>query len=158
MKKVVIVAAAMTLGACQIPERVSQGEALGALGGAALGTFVGLQFGGGVGNILFGILGGAGGAAAGYNFGRQLDPSDRAQIRDTTRRAMAQAGDGELVPWSNRATGSVGTITPVNSYYAGNGVYCRDFRASVAIKVGVGEGRGRACRVGAGGWQIANAG
>lgn len=158
MKKVVAVVAVLALGACSVPDRFSTGEAVGTLAGAAIGTIVGLQFGGGIGNVIFGILGGASGAVGGYTFGRQLDPSDKAEMQSSAERAMAEASDGQLVTWVNQRTGSAGTIMPVRTFYAGNGIQCRDFEASVAIDAGVGEGRGRACRSGSGAWQLATAG
>lgn len=155
MKKIIVVALALLVSGCTGANQITKEQIFGAAGGSLIGTFIGYKFGGGTGRILFALVGGAVGAVAGADFAKELTSSDRAKIEQTTIHAMHSARDGQLVTWNNDQTGAVGTVTPVRSYFAKQGVYCRDFEANVAIAVGIGEGRGRACRVDGGPWQIA---
>ncbi len=130
MKKILVAVFALLLTACT--GRVSVGEAAGTGVGALLGGYTASQFGGGNKQWVLVGVGALVGAMAGYNFGHELDPSDRALLSNTTKRALAQAEDGELVTWVNPVTGSAGTITPGQSYTGERGKLCRDYDASVA--------------------------
>ena len=94
------------------------------------------------------------GAGAGYTFGDSLLPSDHAVFQEQTRRAMADAGNGQVVNWINPSTGVAGTITPTRSYYVGQGQVCREFQATISAPEGIGRGTGMACKVAGGAWQI----
>ncbi len=157
MKKVMVVSAALLLGACAdlSPEnKVMAARATGVVGGGIVGGYIGSMFGGGVGNLIFIAVGAAVGGGAGYYFGDSLLPSDHAKFESSTRFAMNNATDGELVNWTNPKTGVAGSITPTRTFYAGNNTYCRDFSASISAPEGIGNGEGRACRVGGGPWRI----
>lgn len=152
MKKLLVVFMALSLTACA--GRVSTGEAAGSAVGALLGGYVGSQFAGGRAQLILIGVGALAGGMAGFNFGHELDPSDKAMLSSATRRAMATADDGQLVSWVNPLTGSAGSITPMRSYYLDRGTVCRDYQASMAVAEKIGHLRGRACRKVNGSWQI----
>ncbi len=153
MKKILVAILALSLSACS--SRVSTGEATGTAVGALLGGYVGSQFAGGKTQWILIGTGALVGAMAGYNFGHELDPSDKALLSSATKRAMAGADDGQLVSWVNPLTGSAGAITPLRSYYPERGTVCRDYAASVAYGRKFGTLRGSACRKVDGNWDIA---
>lgn len=156
MKKVIVLVAALSLGACANSGgmKMSTSGLAGAVVGGGVGALAGSMFGGGTGQLLFTILGGIGGAGAGYAFGESLDNSDMQTFEQSTRHAMDTASDGQLVSWSNPATGVVGSVTPIRTYVAQNGEYCRDYRATVAAPEGVGVATAKACKVAGGTWDI----
>ena len=157
MKKVMVLTGALLLAACghqNVNLDLSTGKVAGASAGGIIGGLIGAQFGGGIGTILYAIAGIAVGGAAGYTFGDSLLPSDHQAFQQQTRRAMAHAGNGQVVSWTNPSTGVAGTITPMRSYYTGRGQVCRDFRAAISAPEGIGKGTGMACKVAGGAWQI----
>lgn len=58
------------------------------------------------------------------------------------------------IDWSNAATGSNGTITPLGTAATRGKVACRAFATTVSDVRGVRRYRGEACRFGDGTWQI----
>ena len=157
MKKVMVVSAALLLGACadlSQENRVIGARVASSVGGGIIGGYIGSMFGGGVGNLIFIAVGAAAGGGAGYYFGDSLLPSDQAKFQTSTRFALNNATDGELVNWTNPETGVAGSIVPIRTYYAGNATYCRDFTATISAPEGIGNGEGRGCRVAGGPWRI----
>lgn len=150
--------APMGLAACgvQKPQTHDQfvASAVTAVGGAAIGSYIGGQFGGGAGNIMMMIFGGALGAMAGWAEGGTLMPSDREAFRSTTQKAMETARDGQVITWANPETQVAGSVTPTRSFVGRGGLQCRAFEASVAAKDGVGRGAGTACRTADGNWYV----
>jgi len=143
VKKVMVVSVALLLGACAdlSPEnKVISARVAGTVGGGIIGGYIGSMFGGGVGDLIFIAVGAAAGGGAGYYFGDSLLPSDLAKFQTSTRFAMNNAVDGELVNWTNPKTGVAGSITPTRTYYAGNATYCRDFSATISAPEGIGNG------------------
>jgi surface antigen len=156
MRKVLLVAAAVTLTACQgqFP-KPSTSSLIGAAIGAAAGGIVGWQFGGGIGHILATAAGAGIGAGAGYLGGPLLLPSDQAAYEKTARSALASAPDGKIVSWQNVQTGSSGIFRPTRSFSDdSSGFYCRDYRATVAVKSGMVRGTGTACETASGEWVL----
>lgn len=156
---VLALSAALLLGpalsACQ-SIRSNPNQTAGALGGAALGGFVGSQFGGsaewtaaatGLGVLL--------GAALGSEVGSALDERDRRQMAMAQRRAYA-APVGETIRWNNPNSGNSGTITSIQDGYHPSGQYCRRFRTTVTIGGRLEEATGTACRNAVGEWEIIN--
>ena len=157
MKKVMVLTGALLLAACghqNVNLDLSTGKVAGASAGGIIGGLIGAQFGGGIGTILYAIAGIASGAAAGYTFGDSLLAADHQAFQQQTRRAMAHAGNGQVVSWTNHSTGVAGTITPTRSYYAGQGQVCREFWATISAPEGIGHGSGMACKLAGGAWQI----
>jgi surface antigen len=154
MKKSLVIALALFLAACSGNNRMSNGQLIGSIGGGIIGTYVGSQFGGGAGNLLFMVAGATLGGMAGYAYGDSLIPSDRARFKDSTKLAMDNISDGQVYSWTNPDTGVAGTIKPTRSYYVEKGRLCRDFDASIAADHRVGRTKGRACKIGADAWFV----
>ncbi|MEZ5932906.1 MAG: hypothetical protein R3F54_13310 [Alphaproteobacteria bacterium] len=49
------------------------------------------------------------------------------------QRTLDHAPDGTTRRWSNDESGHSGAITPVRSYIAESGQYCRDYREDISI-------------------------
>ena len=157
MKKILVVIALLSVAACsssQNAQTVNPGPMIGTAVGALIGGFAGGQFGGGAGQVVFTLVGGAIGAAAGFSISDQLLPSDITRFRNSAKLAMENTGDGQLHSWTNPLTGVAGTIKPVRTYYAAQDTYCRDFEATIAIKDDIGEASSRACKISGGSWYL----
>ncbi|MBB4265218.1 RT0821/Lpp0805 family surface protein [Roseospira visakhapatnamensis] len=141
------------LSACETVQN-NPNQAAGTLGGAALGGFVGSQFGGspewtaaatGLGVLI--------GAAIGNEAGSALDDRDRRQLQQAQSRAYT-APIGETVSWNNPNSGNSGTFTPLRDGYTNTGRYCRQFRTTVTIGGRLEDATGTACRNSRGEWEI----
>ena len=154
MKKGLVLALALFLAACSGNNQMSKGELIGTVGGGIVGAYVGSNFGGGAGRLLFIVGGAAIGGLAGFAYGDALIPSDRAKFKDSAKIAMDNIGDGQVYSWTNPDTGVAGTIKPTKSYYVETGQLCRDFDATIAVERNVGRTQGRACRVSATAWFV----
>jgi surface antigen len=154
MKKGLVLALTLFLAACSGNKRMSNGQMIGLIGGGIIGTYVGSQFGGGAGNLLFMVAGAAIGGMGGYAFGDSLIPSDHAKFKESAKVAMDNIRDGEVYSWTNPDTGVAGTIKPTRSYYVDNGQLCRDFDATIAASEGIGRTHGRACKISADAWFV----
>ncbi|MBT3990681.1 MAG: hypothetical protein HON14_16195 [Rhodospirillaceae bacterium] len=154
MKKGLIVALVLFLAACSGNNRLTTGQTIGVIGGGIIGTYIGSQFGGGAGNLLFMAAGATLGGMAGFAYGDSLIPSDRAKFKDSAKVAMDNVSDGQVYSWTNPDTGVAGTIKPTRSYYVDKGQLCRDFDASIAVDRQVGRTHGRACKISADAWFV----
>lgn len=151
MRKFLIIATSLFLIGCEnLP--VNKGGQIGAVLGATTGGFVGYQFGGGYGQIIYTALGTAGGAVAGLMIGQRLDPTDRAEYMNTAERALGTDQDGTVASWSNPKTGNGGVFTPTHTYYGAEGQLCREFRATTAFDGGIHREQGTVCLDNAGRW------
>lgn len=135
-------------------ENVSSGMLMGAGLGMVAGGIAGSYFGGGIANKMFIASGVMAGGVVGAAVGRKLEGSDRALHDRTAGKALAAAGDGETVTWTNPETGSQGMVRPTRSYTAADGKPCREYRASVARAQDVFSGAGLACQQADGRWQV----
>lgn len=135
-------------------ENVSSGMLMGAGLGMIAGGIAGSYFGGGLANKIFIASGVVTGGVIGAAVGRRLEGSDRALHERTAGQALATAGDGQTVTWTNPDTGSQGMVRPTRSYTAADGKPCREYRASVARSQDVFSGAGLACQQADGRWQV----
>jgi len=142
------------LGACQATSRPN--ETVGTLGGAALGGFVGSQFGGSAGwKAAATGLGVLVGAALGNQAGQALDERDRHYMQQAQSQAYG-APVGQTITWQNPGSGHSGTFTPLRDGYTNTGSYCRQFHTTVTIDGRLEEATGTACRNASGEWEIIN--
>jgi len=153
MNKVAVLTAAVLLASCA-DDKLTEGEALGTAVGAIAGGYVGYQFGGGIGQWIFTTTGAIIGSAVGFEVGSQMFPSDKEAYDRTARQALAGAGDGQILSWSNGETGNSGIFRPTRSFYLPGERYCRDYRATFALQNGVLSGTGTACQQADGSWQV----
>jgi surface antigen len=151
----VIVLAALGTGACQqgadgtssFGPKTGIGAALGAAGGGLLGAAAG----GGATGIAAGVLLGGllGGATGSY-----LDDQDKRTAAATTQQALDSKPSGTTTTWRNPDSGNSGSVTPIRTYQADNGRYCREYEQTVTIGGKPQKSYGTACRQPDGTWQI----
>jgi surface antigen len=123
------------------------GAALGAAGGGLLGAAAGGSATGiAAGVLLGGLLGGATGSL--------LDDQDKRRAANATQQALESKPSGATTTWTNPDTGHSGSVTPVRTYQASNGQYCREYEQSVTIGGKPQKSYGTACRQPDGSWQI----
>jgi len=161
MKKFALVSCLAALTACADVDMqsVSVGGVAGAVVGGLAGGMVGAKFGGGLGQTLFTGAGVVIGAGVGYEAGNILYPSDQVAYDNNAREALAGTVDGTVSQWSNPKTGNSGIFTPTQTYVTGNGLACRDYRATLALKQDTAETgviahqEGTACQQADGSWR-----
>jgi hypothetical protein len=68
---------------------------------------------------------------------------------------LKRGGKETSSPWENPSSGARGTVTPIASAYARDGVTCRDFLASYVRREGAETWlQGEACRAKKGAWEV----
>jgi surface antigen len=127
--------------------------AMGGLGGAAVGGLIAAAAGGGGTGIAAGVIGGG---LLGGLVGNLLDDRDRRLAAEAANRALETAPSGRSVAWRNPDSGHAGTVTPVRTYQAPGGTYCREYQTAVTIEGRQERGYGTACRQPDGTWKIVN--
>ena len=103
-----------TLMGCQTLQdmKTNKKQTGGTLIGAALGGFLGAQFGSGTGKLAATALGVVAGGWLGSELGKSLDRADRAAIDQRSAQALSKARDGETISWRNPRSGARARITP----------------------------------------------
>ena len=152
LKVLVVAATIVSLGACA--QGRGDKEVAGTLVGAAAGGLLGSQIGSGTGQL---VAVGAGvllGALLGSEVGRSLDKADQAYAAQTYQTTLEQAPVGQTNTWVNPDSGNQGSYTPVKTYQADNGRYCREFQQTVTVGGQTESAYGTACRQPDGSWQI----
>ena len=139
---------AVAVTACENPK-----QAIGTVGGGALGAWAASNIGKGRGNVVATAVGGVLGALAGGYIGGQLDKADRERADRTTQQALENSQTGQVAQWSNPDSGHSGTITPIRTFQR-DGRSCRDFKQAIYIDGKVQEATGVACRTPDGSWKI----
>ncbi len=142
-----VVACFMT--GCENPK-----QAIGALGGGALGGYAGSTIGGGRGRVVATAVGAVAGALAGGYIGQQLDQADKERANRTYQSAFETCPVGRTAQWRNPDSGNCGTVTPVRTYQTPQGQPCREFTQTISIGGRLQEGHGTACREADGSWRI----
>lgn len=121
----------------------------GGIIGAALGALTGSKFGKGSGRTVS-ILGGAVlGAVIGGNIGKSMDQQDEAKLSDT----LEYYKTGQQAQWRNTETGAEYAVTPVRTYQAPDGTFCRDYTTWGWIDGYEEKLHGTACRLPDGTWE-----
>lgn len=162
MKRIVMLCAAALVATSLSAEQAraqgcndwSGGALLGTLGGAALGGFLGSQFGSGSGKLAFTSAGVLVGGLVGNQVGKALTCQDHQQVQTTTQQTLETRKTGTTIAWNNPDSGNAGTVTPVRTYQQVDGRYCREFQQSITVGDRVETGYGTACRQDDGTWQI----
>jgi surface antigen len=137
--------------AVAMPYGLAQGtchrDLIGAALGGAAGGLLGNQFGKSSGKTVATIGGVIVGAFVGGSIGRSMDQVDQA----CAAQALEYVPDRRTVTWQGAQQYSV---TPMRSYQASNGRYCREYQSSALIGDRVQQVYGTACRGPDGAWQI----
>lgn len=153
MKTKVIVASlivATLATGCENPK-----QAIGGVGGGALGAWAGSTIGKGRGNVVATAVGAVAGALAGGYVGQQLDKADRERAERTAQNTLENSPIGKSGQWRNPDNGNSGTVTPTRTYQT-NGIYCREYTHTIKVAGRSQQGFGTACRQPDGTWQIQN--
>lgn len=140
----------LCLAGCQTGN-VLTGQNVGAVGGAALGGFVGNKFGAGKGRAFTTAGGAILGGVAGTVLGQRLDQRDHNTVQQAQNNALQQPA-GTPISWRSAETGNTGQVVSGASY-AINGRECRDFTHTLNVNGQPQQVRGVACRQPDGSWQ-----
>lgn len=140
--------AAIVLTGCENPK-----QAVGTLGGGALGGWAGSGIGKGRGRVVATAVGAVAGALLGGEIGRHLDSQDKKIADLNASRTLENAKSGTVSTWKNPDSGHSGTFKPTRTYER-QGRYCREFVQSVRIGGKVEEAYGTACRQPDGSWEM----
>ena len=147
-----VTAVTLLTSACHVTGH-GQKQAVGTLGGAAVGGLIGSQFGSGSGQVAATIGGVLIGGLIGSEIGRQLDEADRIRAQQAMMQAHA-APVGQQIAWNNPNTGNYGTVTPVREGTSASGQYCREYQQTIVVGGKSEQAYGTACRQPDGSWQI----
>jgi len=144
--------AALVLAGCATDSGPKQG--LGTLLGGVGGAVAGAQFGSGSGRLVGVAAGTMIGALLGNEVGKSLDRADQVHASRSASSAFEYAPAGQATTWRNPDSGNYGSVTPVRTYRAPSGQYCREYQTSVTVGGRQERGYGTACRQPDGSWEI----
>ena len=82
----------------------------------------------------------------------QMSEADVNMANAALDNALESRVSGSAVSWRNPATGNHGSVTPLSSYRASNGSFCRRYREELVIAGRRGRYLDVACRVGRRHW------
>jgi surface antigen len=119
------------------------------LGGAA-GGIIGSHVGGGHGRTAGIIVGTLLGALVGQDIGRSLDDADELRAAHVLEKNKT----GQASTWENPDKGTEVTVTPIKTYQAQSGEYCREYQTEITVGGKVQQAYGTACRQPDGQWKI----
>ena len=125
-------------------------DLIGAVIGGGLGALAGTRVGKGDGRTVAIIVGTITGGAIGGSIGRTMDRSDAGCVGQ----ALEYAPTGRAVGWRNPDADTAYTVTPVRTYQAESGRYCREYTTTATIGGREEQVYGTACRQPDGAWQI----
>jgi surface antigen len=126
---------------------------IGAVGGGVLGGLIAGAAGGNTAAIAASTVGGI---LLGGIVGNLLDERDKRLAAEASQKALETTPTGTSVPWRNPDNGHYGTVTPVKTYQAASGTYCREYQQTVTINGQKEKAYGTACRQPDGSWRIVN--
>ena len=117
-------------------------QAIGTVGGGALGALAGSAIGKGRGNIVATAMGAVAGALVGGHVGGQLDRADKERAERTAQAALETSPIRTTAQWRNPDTGNSGTITPTRTFQ-NNGMYCREYQQTIVVGEDLSKDMGR---------------
>lgn len=135
--------------------RVSK-QGIGTIAGAGVGALLGSKVGKGNGRLVGVALGTLLGAGLGNSVGASMDRGDLAYYNSRSQTALETAPSGQAVAWRNPDSGNSGTITPMRTYQAPSGDYCREYNQTVTVGGKTQQAYGTACRMPDGTWKVQN--
>src|SRR5258708_1182086 len=98
--------------ACFVTGCENPKQAIGTVGGGALGAWAASNIGSGRGQVVATAVGAVAGALAGGYIGGQLDQADKERAERTYQSALENSPQGKTAQWRNPDSGNSGTITP----------------------------------------------
>ena len=129
-------------------------ETGGTLLGAAGGAVAGAQFGRGNGQLAAVAVGTLLGAFVGNQVGQSLDRADQMYASQARQQALAAAPVGQAIAWSNPQSGHSGQYAITREGYAGGGTYCREYQQTIVVGGQSERAFGTACRQPDGSWRL----
>jgi surface antigen len=123
-------------------------DRLGAVLGGVVGGIAGSRVGKGSGRTAATIAGTVIGILVGRSIGRSMNARDQL----CTGQTLEHAPDRTTVYWRNPDNGADYRVTPLNTFRAEDGRYCREYRTRALIGGRSEEVYGRACRQPDGSW------
>jgi surface antigen len=112
---------------------------------------IGAALHGGPAGIIGGaLLGGLVGAAV----GDRMDAADKRQQSQAAQKAFETTPSGQSVAWRNPDSGNSGTVTPIRTYQASGGQYCREYQQTITVGGEKQQAYGTTCRQPDGSWKI----
>ncbi len=138
------------LGTCN--RGLSSSQLVGGALGAIVGGLLGSKVGKGKGKLAATAAGTLLGALAGASLAQSMDTADNECIR----KALDAAPDQQEVAWQNPDANAQYKVTPVKSYNARDGRYCREYITEAVVGGRTEQVYGTACRQPDGAWQIVN--
>ena len=154
MKRIVtlLLAMALIIGGCAPGTGPKEGA--GTVIGAGTGALLGAQIGHGPGRLVAVAIGTLAGALIGQDIGRSLDRADRLAMQQNAQYALENTRTNVTTTWHNPDSGNSGSLTPVETYQASSGRYCREYIQKVWIAGKEQQAYGTACRQPDGTWKI----
>ncbi|MFV9876212.1 MAG: RT0821/Lpp0805 family surface protein [Rickettsiales endosymbiont of Dermacentor nuttalli] len=131
-------------------------QSVGTVVGAGVGGLLGSTLGKGSGKVAAAALGAVGGSLIGRSIGNSLDQVDKARMFNAQQQSLERLSSGQTTTWHNPDTGHSGSFTPIKTYRASSGQYCREYNQTVNISGQVHKAYGTACRQPDGSWQVVN--
>jgi len=154
MKKLLIFLTISTLIIAGCAPGTGPREQTGTLLGAGAGALLGSHMGDGKGTLVAVAIGTLAGALIGQDIGRSLDEADRQAMEQNAQYALEHAPTNTSTPWRNPDSGNGGQITPVETYKAKSGAYCREYQQTIWVGGKEQQAYGTACRQPDGSWEI----
>lgn len=154
MKRLIILFAVIALVVAGCAPHAGPREQSGTMIGATAGALLGSHVGKGKGSLVAVAIGTLAGALIGQDIGRTLDEADRMAMEQNAQYALEHAPTNTSTPWRNPDSGNGGEITPVETYQAKTGKYCREYRQTVWVGGQEQQAYGTACRQPDGSWEI----
>ncbi len=154
MKKLLIIISVFSLILTGCVSQPGEREGFGTLLGAGAGALLGSHVGEGQGRLVAVAIGTLAGALIGQDVGRTLDEADKIAMEQNAQYALEHAPTNTATPWRNPDSGNGGVITPVETYRAKTGKYCREYHQTVWIGGEQQQAYGTACRQPDGSWKI----
>lgn len=100
--------------------------------------------------VLFGVGGLVLGMALGSVVFRNMDGHDQGQFANT----LESVPDGQPILWNNPNSGTQYSVTPMQTYQASPGQFCREYSSTAMVGGRPQETYGTACRQPDGSWKI----
>jgi len=154
MKKLLIFVIISTLTLAGCAPYAGPKEQTGTLLGAGAGALLGSHVGDGKGTLVAVAIGTLAGALMGQDIGRSLDAADRIAMESNAQYALEHAPTNTATPWRNPDSGNGGQITPIETYKAKSGEYCREYQQTIWVGGKEQQAYGTACRQPDGSWKI----
>ena len=155
MKRVVILALALSLTACKVTGDPDNQRAVSTVTGAIFGAFVGYNLlGGSSGQSIMALFGAAAGGAGGFHAADYAIKRDKKKMSRAAYEGLTNTSVGKTVYWENQDTGSAGSFTVNRAFVTADGRMCREFSTNIMGDLDTIEDNRTACRMHNGAWEI----